>query len=58
MTQEQMENAITFIIEQQAKFSVDLDLLKESQNTTEQRLKEILDVQSQRQTWKLKFYDR
>lgn len=46
MTPEQMENAMNFIVEQQAKFSVDMDLLKESQAATEQRMKEILAVQS------------
>ncbi len=46
MTQEQMENAMNFIVEQQAKFSVDMDLLKESQAATDQRMKEIMAVQS------------
>lgn len=46
MTPEQMENAMNFIVGQQAKFSVDMDLLKESQAATEQRMKEILAVQS------------
>lgn len=46
MTQQQMENALNLIIEQQANFSVNMDLLKESQTATELRLKEILDVQS------------
>ncbi len=46
MTPEQMENAMNFIVEQQAKFSVDMDLLKESQAATDQRMKEIMAVQS------------
>ena len=43
MTQEQMENAMNFIVEQQAKFSIDLDRMKESH---EQRMKEIEAVQT------------
>ncbi len=43
MTQEQMENAMNFIVEQQAKFSVDLELMKESH---EQRIKDIDAVQA------------
>ncbi|MFN0112864.1 MAG: hypothetical protein ACKVZH_28725 [Blastocatellia bacterium] len=43
MTQEQMENAMNFIVEQQARFSVDMDLLKEKH---EQRMKEIATLQS------------
>lgn len=49
MTPEQMENAMNFIVEQQAKFSVDMDLLKDSQAATDQRIKEILAVQSTHQ---------
>ncbi len=40
MTPEQMENAMNFIVEQQAKFSVDMELLKETQAINEQRMKE------------------
>ncbi len=43
MTQEQMENAMNFIVEQQAKFAVDMELMKEAH---EQRMKEIHAVQS------------
>ncbi|MBP6822668.1 MAG: hypothetical protein KA368_14055 [Acidobacteria bacterium] len=43
MTPEQMENAMNFIVEQQAKFSVDMDLLKERH---EQRMKDIDAVQA------------
>lgn len=43
MTQEQMENAMNFIIEQQAKFSVDIELMKEAH---EQRMKEVSAVQA------------
>ncbi len=43
MTPEQMENAMNFIVEQQAKFSVDLERMKESH---EQRMKEIDAVQA------------
>ena len=46
MTQEQMENAMNFIVEQQARFSVDMDLLKERH---EQRMKEIMADQSRLQ---------
>lgn len=49
MTQEQMENAFNFIIEHQAKFSVDIELLKEAQAANEQRMKEIMAVQSTHQ---------
>ena len=43
MTPEQMENAMSFIVEQQAKFSVDMELLKEAH---EQRMKDIEAVQT------------
>ena len=43
MTPEQMENAMNFIVEQQAKFSIDMGRLKEAH---EQRMKEIEAVQS------------
>lgn len=53
MTQEQMENAINFIVEQQAQFAVDHQLfredmakIKETQAENAQRTKEILAVQS------------
>ncbi len=46
MTQEQMENAMNFIIEQQAKFAVDMELMKEAH---EQRMKEIQAVQATHQ---------
>lgn len=43
MSQEQMENAMNFIIEQQARFSVDMQLMKEAH---EQRMKEIAALQA------------
>lgn len=53
MTPEQMENAINFIVEQQAKFAVDHQLFQEdmvkiqdAQAANEQRMKEIMAVQS------------
>ncbi len=48
MTQEQMENAMNFIVEQQAKFSVDMELLKETQAVNEQRMKETQVENAQR----------
>jgi len=56
MTQEEMERAINFILEHQAQFAadqqqlaIDIGQLKESQAATEQRMKEILAVQSTHQ---------
>ncbi len=53
MTQEEMERAFNFIIEHQAQFAIDqqklstdIAQLKDAQAATEQRLKEILEVQS------------
>lgn len=53
MTQEQMENAINFIVEQQARFAVDHQLfqedmarINEAQAENAQRMKELMAVQS------------
>lgn len=47
MTGEEMQKKIEFIIEQQAQFAVNIDLLREAQQRTEGHLAEVAAAQAQ-----------
>jgi hypothetical protein len=47
MREEEMQKKMEFIIEQQAQFAVNMDLLREAQQRTEERLAEVAAAQAQ-----------
>jgi 2C-methyl-D-erythritol 2,4-cyclodiphosphate synthase len=47
MSEEEMQKKMEFIIEQQAQFAVNIDLLREAQQRTEERLAEVAAAQAQ-----------
>jgi uncharacterized protein YdaT len=47
MTEEEMQKKMEFILEQQAQFAVNIELLREAQQQTESRVAEIATAQAQ-----------
>ena len=47
MTDEEMQKKMGFILEQQARFAVNIDLLREAQQRTEANLAEVATAQAQ-----------
>ena len=47
MTEEEMQKKMEFILEQQARFAVNMELLSEAQQRTEARLAEVATAQAQ-----------
>jgi multidrug efflux pump subunit AcrA (membrane-fusion protein) len=47
MSEEEMQKKMEFIIEQQAQFAVNIGLLREAQQRTEERLGEVATAQAQ-----------
>ena len=47
MTEEEMQKKMEFILEQQARFTVNIDLLREAQQRTETNLAEVAAAQAQ-----------
>jgi predicted ArsR family transcriptional regulator len=47
MSEEEIQKKMGFIIEQQAQFPVNMDLLREAQQRTEERLAEVVTAQAQ-----------
>ncbi len=41
MTEEQMQNTMQFIIEQQARFAVDMEAMKEQSSKTDERIRSL-----------------
>lgn len=44
MTEEQMQNTMQFIIEQQARFAVDMEAMKEQSSKTDERIRTLTDA--------------
>jgi hypothetical protein len=47
MTEEEMQKKMGFILEQQAQFAINIELLREAQQRTEARLAEVATAQAQ-----------